>query len=238
MSARYPHLLLLQWLAVTLVVLFGFYLAWDYGLISVLLENDKSYISSIILTIFVLTTIAAGFRVVYLSRELERAEDIAQLLRVNCGEMKLSDTGCVSSRESELPACLLHDQLYKQLMRQKCGEQTNGSRVMLENMEKDISANHDFGWLVADTMIKLGLLGTVIGFIIMLSSVAVIDNADIATIQNMLTDMSAGMRIALFTTLTGLLGGMLLGIQYHFLDRGAGRLMAIISDTIETYLSR
>ena len=70
----------------------------------------------------------------------------------------------------------------------------------------------------------------------MLGSVATIDNADIATIQNMLVDMSAGMRIALFTTLTGLLGGMLLGLQYHFLDRGAGRLMGIVSDTIETYI--
>ena len=87
MPKRYPHLLFLQWLSVTLVVLFGFYLAWDYGLISILIENDKSYISSIIITIFALTTIAAGFRVVFISRELESAEDIAQLLRTNCGEM-------------------------------------------------------------------------------------------------------------------------------------------------------
>lgn len=238
MPKHYPHLLLLQWLSVTLVVLFGFYLAWDYGLISILIESDKSYISSIIMTIFVLTTIAAGFRVVFISRELESAEHIVRLLRTNCGEIKLRDSGGVYSRDTDLPDCLLHDQIYKQLMRQQCSEQTSGSRLMLDNMEKDISANHDFGWLVADTMIKLGLLGTVIGFIMMLGSVAVIDNADIATIQNMLTEMSAGMRIALFTTLTGLLGGMLLGLQYHFLDRGAGRLMGIISDTIETYLSR
>ena len=109
---------------------------------------------------------------------------------------------------------------------------------MLENMEKEISGSHDFGWLVADMMIKLGLLGTVIGFIVMLGSVAVIENADITTIQNMLTDMSSGMRIALFTTLTGLLAGLLLGLQYHFLDRAAGRLTYIISDVVETYFGR
>ncbi len=235
---RYSYQLFLQWLAVVLAVLFGFYLAWDFGMFAALLEHDKSYISSIIIVIFIITTAAAGFRVVYLSREIDRAEYIEATLRENCGEMGLNESGRVLSKGTEFQDCLLHEQLYKQLMRQQCSTQTKGSRLMLENMEKDISANHDFGWFIADTMIKLGLLGTVIGFIIMLGSVAVIDNADISTIQNMLIDMSGGMRIALFTTLAGLLAGMLLGLQYHFLDRGAGRLMGMISDTIETYLSK
>jgi len=236
MPSRYPHLLLLQWLSIALAVLFGFYLAWDYGLIRALFENDKSYISSIIIGIFICTTIAAGFRVVFLSRELEKATFIADTLQRHCGDIELNDEGTVLSRDIRLPAGLLQEQLFKQLMRRQCSEQTAGSPLMLENLEKHISENHDFGWLVADMMIKLGLLGTVIGFIFMLGSVATIDNADIATIQNMLVDMSSGMRIALFTTLTGLLGGMLLGLQYHFLDRGAGRLMGIVSDTIETYI--
>jgi len=236
MPSRYPHLLFLQWLSIALVVLFGFFLAWDYGLIKALFENDKSYISSIIIAIFLLTTVAAGFRVVFLSRELEKATFIADTLRRHCGDIELNEDGEIISRNTRFPGCLLQQQLFKQMMRRQCSEQTNGSHLMLENMEKQISENHDFGWLIADMMIKLGLLGTVIGFIFMLGSVATIDNADIATIQNMLIDMSAGMRIALFTTLTGLLGGMLLGLQYHFLDRGAGRLMGIVSDTIETYM--
>ncbi|MCW8962272.1 MAG: MotA/TolQ/ExbB proton channel family protein [Gammaproteobacteria bacterium] len=236
MPSRYPHLLFLQWLSIALAVLFGFYLAWDYDLISALFENDKSYISSIIIIIFFLTTVAAGFRVVFLSRELEKAAFIADTLRRHCGDIELKDDGALVSRDTRLPGCLLQEQLFKQIMRRQCSEQSTGSHLMLENMEKRITENHDFGWLIADMMIKLGLLGTVIGFIFMLGSVATIDNADIATIQNMLVDMSAGMRIALFTTLTGLLGGMLLGLQYHFLDRGAGRLMGIVSDTIETYM--
>lgn len=236
MASRYPHVLLLQWLSIVLVVLFGFFLAWDYGLLAALFENDKSYISSIIITIFFLTTIGAGFRMVFLSRELEKAAMIADVLREHCGDISLQDNGMIHSRDTELPCCLLHEQLFKQLMRKECNEQASGSRLMLDNLEKLIAEKHDFGWLVADIMIKLGLLGTVIGFIFMLGSVTSIDNADIATIQNMLLDMSAGMRVALFTTLTGLLGGMLLGLQYHFLDRAAARLMAVISDTVETYI--
>ncbi len=235
---RHSHQFFLQWLIIALAVLFGFYLAWDLGMIATLLEYDKSYISSIIAAIFIITTVAAGFRVAFLSREIDRAQNIVIVLRDSCGDMELKDNGKVFSSGQQLPSCLLHEQLYKQLMRQRRSNQTGGSRLMLESMEKDVSSNHDFGWFIADIMIKLGLLGTVIGFIIMLGSVTVIDNADITTIQNMLIDMSVGMRIALFTTLSGLLAGMLLGLQYHFLDRGARHLMGLISDTIETYLGK
>ena len=186
-----------------------------------------------------LTTISAGFRVLYLARELQHALHINDVIRHHDGAMDLAEDGRVQSRDFSLPECLLQTQLYKQLMRKRNNSQiTCGSPVMLENLEKDLSGNHEFGWLIADMMIKLGLLGTVIGFIVMLGSVAVIENADITTIQNMLTDMSGGMRIALFTTLTGLLAGLLLGLQYHFIDRAASRLMAIISDTVETYIGQ
>ena len=235
---RHSHRFFLQWLAIVLAVLFGFYLAWDLGMIATLLEYDKSYISSVIVVIFAVTTVAAGFRVAFLSAEIDKAERIAAMLRDSRGDMEVKNNDRVFSSDQEMPCCLLHEQLYRQLMRRQCGNRTGTSRLMLENLEKNISAGHDFGWFIADIMIKLGLLGTVIGFIIMLGSVAVIDNADIATIQNMLIDMSAGMRIALFTTLSGLLAGMLLGLQYHFLDRGARYLTSLINDTTETYLGR
>ena len=239
MNSRYPYQLFLQWLSILLVVVFGGFLTWQYGYLEVLFENDKSYISSVIMVIFLMTTIAAGFRVIYLSRELDHAMSINDVLRNHGGVMDLTTDGSVICGEQAMPDCLLHNQLYKQLMRRKNNsDATCGSPIMLENLEKDISGNHEFGWLVADMMIKLGLLGTVIGFIVMLGSVAVIENADITTIQNMLTDMSGGMRIALFTTLTGLLAGLLLGLQYHFIDRGTTRLMAIISDTVETYIGK
>jgi len=239
MNGRYPYQLFLQWLSIVLVVVFGGFLTWQYGYLAILFENDKSYISSVIMVIFLLTTVAAGFRVIFLARELEHAVSINEVLRNHGGAMELTADGVVTSREHALPDCLLHNQLYKQLMRRQNNSQaTCSSPVMLENLEKDISGSHEFGWRVADMMIKLGLLGTVVGFIVMLGSVAVIEDADITTIQNMLTDMSGGMRIALFTTLTGLLAGLLLGLQYHFIDRGATRLMPIISDTVETYIGQ
>ena len=83
-------------------------------------------------------------------------------------------------------------------------------------------------------MIKLGLLGTVIGFIFMLSSVAQMETTDLNAAKLMLTQMSDGMRIALFTTLAGLSSGLILGIQYQLLDRAADRLFGIIVTIVDT----
>ena len=83
-------------------------------------------------------------------------------------------------------------------------------------------------------MIKLGLLGTVIGFIFMLNSVAQMETTDLNAAKLMLTQMSGGMRIALFTTLAGLTSGLILGVQYQLLDRAADRLFGLIVTAVDT----
>ena len=83
-------------------------------------------------------------------------------------------------------------------------------------------------------MIKLGLLGTVIGFIFMLNSVAQMETTDLNAAKLMLTQMSGGMRIALFTTLAGLSSGLILGVQYQLLDRAADKLFGLIVAAVDT----
>ena len=46
-------------------------------------------------------------------------------------------------------------------------------------------------------MLKLGLIGTVIGFIIMLSSLSDITTFDVTLLQGVLTTMGSGMGVAL-----------------------------------------
>ena len=75
-------------------------------------------------------------------------------------------------------------------------------------------------------LVKLGLLGTVIGFILMLRSVMAIESFNIEDAQSMLGAMTVGMGVALNTTMIGLVCSMLLGMQYLLVDRGADRLIA------------
>ena len=75
--------------------------------------------------------------------------------------------------------------------------------------------NH--GWFAADSVLKIGLLGTIIGFILMLSPIASLASFDAASLQTALGQMSGGMAVALYTTLTGLVVNIVLRFQFQFL---------------------
>jgi hypothetical protein len=87
---------------------------------------------------------------------------------------------------------------------------------------------HETAWWFASAAIKLGLLGTVVGFIVMSSRIGQMPGFDIDQVQTMLKQMTQGMAIALYTTLVGLVANMLLGLQLLLLDRMADRLAADI----------
>ena len=74
--------------------------------------------------------------------------------------------------------------------------------------------NIDTGWFIAEACLALGMIGTVTGFLLMLSGAfADIDLANTATIQTALSKMALGMSTALYTTLVGLICSLTLKIQ-------------------------
>ncbi|MBL8334012.1 MAG: MotA/TolQ/ExbB proton channel family protein [Rubrivivax sp.] len=87
---------------------------------------------------------------------------------------------------------------------------------------------HETAWWFAAAAIKLGLLGTVVGFIVMAAQIGRMPSFDIDQVQNLLKQMTAGMAIALYTTLVGLIANLWLGLQLLLLDRLADRLAADI----------
>ena len=61
-------------------------------------------------------------------------------------------------------------------------------------------------WFIAESLMALGMIGTVIGFILMLgSSFESIDVSNTETLKETLTSMAIGMSTALYTTVTGLI---------------------------------
>lgn len=93
---------------------------------------------------------------------------------------------------------------------------------------------HETAWWFAATAIKLGLLGTVVGFIVMATQIGRMPSFDLDQVQNLLKQMTQGMAIALYTTLVGLIANLWLGLQLLLLDRTADRLAAdILADRME-----
>ncbi len=85
-------------------------------------------------------------------------------------------------------------------------------------------------------MIKMGLLGTIVGFILMLASVSNITDFDVTTMQKILSYMSSGMGTALYTTLAGLVCSMLAATQYQMLDRSSDDLIDSIRHLTRVYV--
>ena len=80
----------------------------------------------------------------------------------------------------------------------------------------------DTGWFVSEICLSLGMIGTVIGFIQMLSGFAK-PVEGVQALQGLLSNMSYGMATALYTTLGGLICGNLLKFQCFMLEKNLGK---------------
>ena len=84
----------------------------------------------------------------------------------------------------------------------------------------------ELGWFFVDILIRLGLIGTIVGFILIFASLSGGPTPDSQNVQELLLSMSGGMGTALYTTLLGLLSGTILGLQYMILSRSVEELVA------------
>ncbi len=194
-----------KWLFFVSSLIVFIYILFFYGFIAEIITNDFTFISILILTIFIVFTIRIGLQIkkvdsiLLIFHNQNRKDDLEKflvLLNENCS--------------NNYYAYSVHSYFVSEL--DPISEN--------DNLEMKITKYSDTVWYVVDLLIKLGLIGTVIGFIIMLSSIVTIENFDLSLMQMLLQKMSAGMMIALYTTLTGLVSSILLAFQNKILESG------------------
>lgn len=228
MSSKWPRgYLLQQWLIFAAGVGFALYLAFDLHLITQLVSGDITRLSIVILLLLVGGLVHGAQRAVTLSRELDNLYRISDHYDFSQRVQPLLALGHHDSDrrgslvEAYLGACALT--LDRQRTR---GAEVAVTQNLTDVFHERINASYEFGWFLTNLSIRLGLLGTVVGFILMLRSAVVIESIEFSTVQNLLTEMTAGMGVALNTTLVGLIVSAVLSIQYLWLDYGARRLIA------------
>ena len=112
-------------------------------------------------------------------------------------------------------------------MSQWCGYKTwlmsrfldGGGKIEDEHMIKKVENTMEAGWFTSELCLTIGMAGTVIGFIMMLSGFTKVDVADASTIQGLIKSLGTGMSTALYSTLTGLICSALLKVQYFNLSQ-------------------
>lgn len=95
----------------------------------------------------------------------------------------------------------------------------------------DFLQKEEVGWFVSELCLTLGMLGTVVGFVFMLSGFETIDMSKQQTIQDLLTDLGGSMATALYTTLIGLFCGSVLKIQYFNLSLELQKIVKKLTQT-------
>ncbi|PKP72698.1 MAG: hypothetical protein CVT84_17400 [Alphaproteobacteria bacterium HGW-Alphaproteobacteria-6] len=72
----------------------------------------------------------------------------------------------------------------------------------------------------------LGLIGTVLGFILALSGISASMTPDVGAVSGMISRLIAGMSVALYTTLEGSVLSLWLTVNHQILGAGAARLVS------------
>lgn len=226
------HQLLLRALILLGLIAFGVFLTADAGLLTLALDSDRSYISWVILGAY--TGLSAHW--LYLVIELSRAEaDLVEcrqhLSAASHGDLSLR-SGRTHVGDFAVPPGFFADML-GDLLRKRDNRGDGASQVLLDALGERLVSRHAFGHFAADGLLKLGLLGTIIGFIMMLMPVGELQDFDPNVLQKMLGEMSGGMAVALFTTIAGLVTSTLLALQYEVLGNSAVRFVAEVARTVE-----
>lgn len=235
-----PYRLFLQWLLLAGLLAFALTLAWQQGLVATYVFGDPTWISQSILLLFLLACAHGGLRAWWLARELECLAAIERQARADSAA-RFWPTADGLLLGAELHAPSLAGDYFSAVLGKHAGRAAPEGleHALLTDVLADrASGSHETGWFLSGLLLKLGLLGTVIGFILMLGSVAQVESLDLATMQRMLLAMGGGMKVALYTTLVGLIASMLLGAQYLLLDRAADRLVGGIVHFAEVELGR
>ena len=238
---KLEHHLFLVWLIFTGTVFFLLVLAWQKDVLYLLFTTDRSRISVAISLLYFCVSIHCAMRVFYISSQINDAKIVESMI-VKRKDLKLdiSDDNVKIGNDLFLPDCLvteyIHDLINKTNTERNNPDIRNTGSDHIEYYESKLKSPHEIGWFTADAMIKMGLLGTIVGFILMLGSVSNITDFDITTIQKILSYMSSGMGTALYTTLAGLVCSMLAATQYQMLDRSSDDLIASIRHLTRVYV--
>lgn len=237
-----PHHLLLSWLILTGLIIFGLFISWEVGVLSQLYYGDKSNISLAITLIYILITLHCARRVWIISRQVNAANEIVEIIQQESElNFRVMDNNVDINGKRSLPPSITSEYIHDLITRAnnhvvQSEDGINKESELINVYESRLKGPHEIGWFATDAMIKLGLLGTIIGFILMLGSVVNITEFDVTTMQKILAHMSSGMGTALYTTMAGLVCSLLSSAQYHMLERNIDELIETVKHLAQVHI--
>jgi biopolymer transport protein ExbB/TolQ len=229
---------LLRWMIFTGVTLFGFAIAWHYRLFQLMTAQDQSGISVLICVLYVAISVHCFVSVMTMSREINIAHRVGDRVMNGVNAYQIEGRRVLTDDGAALPAGRITDYIRNLVLKaEKQGrERRLDQTLLLRGLADKLRSPMQFGAFAADALLKLGLLGTIVGFILMLFPIATLDNFDPTSMKSSMKVMSGGMAVAMYTTLAGLVGSILVKAQYYILDNASAYLFDVTTDLTEVFV--
>jgi len=203
----YRYVLLLRF---TLLNLFGFGLlgaAYTHGLVTMALEADHTYLSLVIFLVFLVGLGLCAYKVWQNSSELNSVRDFEAGVDSPAARYLAPMVGGNAESRANLVGAL----------RMKIAHRTAVVRH------------------IANSLVLLGLIGTVVGFIIALGGVDPEHASDVKAIAPMVSTLIQGMSTALYTTLIGAVLNVWLMANHQVLAGGTVKLITALVELAEIH---
>jgi len=198
LNAQNHSLGVLRSLLLLVLIIFGVWILDERGLVAVVIEGDKSQISKVIAGLWIVSSIYW----LYLSKIISEERNSFENMEFNNKKLLVS-------------------RFFNSL------EKNENKDVLINAFESEFEKKISYGVIASDIALKLGLLGTIIGFILMLKPIADLNSTSPENLKIALSSMSSGMAVALYTTLTGLIISTLIRIHFHF---SATLIISLLND--------
>jgi hypothetical protein len=232
-SESRDYLPLLRWLILMSLTGFGLALLWQLNVVQVMLETDRTHISSMILGLFALTSLHCLAQIWYISKELVAARSFRSAIRIDRERLSAAFDDFGRTRKGSAIAQHIANLVAK-------ARSQGGGRVdqtlLLRVLANRLHGRERLGLFVSEALLRLALLGTALGFILMLIPIAGLSAFDAETLRKALSGMSAGMAIALNITVTGIGTALVLKLEYYFLGMGVVDLVNAITEVTEVHV--
>jgi len=228
----------LRWILLNALVAVAMLALWHFGLVQAMLATDHTRISLIILVIFAFTALACLYQTVITSQELVSARKARSIIaKARVSGFRVTEEGVTTGDGQLLPPGTLTTHIGNLVIK---AEKQNGGRIdqtlLLRALADRLRSREKLGWFISEALLRLALLGTAIGFILMLIPIAQITSFDAETLRPALTGMTGGMAIALNVTVTGIATALILKLEYYFLDKAIAELFDLVTEITEIYV--
>ena len=201
----FRSVLLLRFILLNIIAFSLLGVAWSQGYVAMALNADKTYLSVIIFCVFLVGLVIATLKIWQTNRELDAIN---------------SPQGLKSKAISHLVTSITDS---------NAETRANLSATMRLQVSHRISVVRH----LANTLVLLGLIGTVLGFIIALSGVDPETVGDVNSIAPMVSTLINGMSTALYTTLIGAVLNVWLMANYQILTGGTVTLIGTLQEAVE-----